>query len=197
MLWKSAALALTSLLVALASYGATQAEIVAEYVRQEIDPKQLVVTLERTACLGSCPVYRIAIKGDGAVEYEGKHFVKVMGIRKGNLHTHEVLKLVNELLRVRFFDAASEYVVRDAINSYDGKLTLNSIVSTDGPSALLQMRIGKHEKRVRLYDNYPQELGAIPQLIDQTVLIEQWIGSYCERPRSSMGPHLQPGECDR
>lgn len=196
MLWKLAALAVSTLLVPLASHGATQAEIVADYVG-EIDPKQLVVTLERTACLGSCPAYRIKIRGNGEVEYEGKRFVKVMGIRKANLHPQEVLKLVNELLRVRFFDAASEYADLDTISSDGGRLTLVSIVTTDGPSALLELRIGKHEKRVRLYDNYPQELGAIPQLIDQTVLIEQWIGSDCERPRSSIGPRIQPGECGR
>jgi hypothetical protein len=170
---------------------------VAEYVRQEIDPKQVVVALERTACLGSCPVYRITITGNGEVEYEGKDLVKVVGIRKGNLRQEEVLKLVNELLRVRFFDAAGEYVVRDAIHSHDGKLTLGSIVTTDGPSAIVRMRIGKHEKRVRLYDNYPPELGAIPDLIDRAVNIEQWIGSYCERPRSPIGPQLSSGECRR
>lgn len=196
MLWKSAALAVTSLLAPLSLFGATQAEILAEHVG-EIDPKQLVVTLERTTCLGSCPAYRITIKGNGEVEYEGKRLVKIVGIRKGHLPGEDALKLVNELLRVRFFDAASEYADRDVIDNNGGKLTVVSIVTTDGPSALLEMKIGKHEKRVRLYDNYPKELGAIPQLIDQTVAIEQWIGSDCERPRSSIGPHVQPGGCNR
>jgi hypothetical protein len=195
--WKSATLALISLSAPLALQGANQAEIVAEHVGQKIGPQQIVVTLERTACLGSCPVYRITITGTGEVEYEGKDLVKVRGIRKGTVHRDAVLKIVNELLRVRIFDAASEYVVRDAITGHDDKLTLSSIVSTDGASALLQLRIGKHEKRVRLYANYPQELGAIPDLIDQTVRIEQWIGSFCERPRSPFGPRLQPGECGR
>jgi hypothetical protein len=123
--------------------------------------------------------------------------VKVTGVRKGNLQQEEVLKIVTELLRVRFFDAAAEYEVRDAIHSYDGKLTLASTIVTDGPTTFLEMRIGEHSKRVRLYSNFPQELGAIPQLIDQIVQVEQWIGSYCERPRSSIGPHFAPGECGR
>lgn len=192
---KSALFLVASLFFSLAAQGATQQEIVAEYSRKEIDPRQIVITLERTACFGSCPSYRVTITGSGEVEYEGRSLVKIVGIRKGTLEKQEVLKLVDELLRAHFFDAASEYATRDMILSQDGRLTLGSTVLTDAPNTFLQVRIGKYGKRVRLYDNYPQELGAIPDRIDQAVDIEQWIGTYCERPRSSMGPPFQPGEC--
>ena len=72
-----------------------------------------------------------------------------------------------------------------------------SILVTDRPSTYLELRIGDHAKRVRLYNNFPKELGAIPTLIDQAVRVEQWIGTDCERPRSSIGPARQAGECER
>ena len=187
-------LAVTS---SMASYGATQQEIVRENLGKEIDPRQIVVTLERTQCLGSCPAYRVTFNGAGEVEYEGKALVKITGVRKATLPQEDVLKIVNELLRVRIFDAASEYDVRDSISSYKGRLTLASIVVTDAPSTYLELRIGDHARRVRLYYNVPKELGAIPDLIDQLVRIEQWIGTDCERPRSPIGPVRPAGECER
>lgn len=124
-----------------ASQAATQQEIVQEQMRKQLDPEQIVVTLERTRCLGSCPAYRVTLTASG-------------------------------------------------------KLTLSQAIVTDGPSTYLELRIANHAKRVRLYSHFPSELGAIPKLIDDTVAIEQWIGTPCERPRSSLRP-MAPGECDR
>lgn len=124
----------------MASYGATQQEIVRKNLGKQIDPRQIVVTLERTQCLGSGPAYRVTLTGDGEVEYEGKALVKITGVRKATLPQEDVLKIVNELLRVRIFDAASEYGVQDSISSYNGRLTLASIVVTDAPSTYLELR---------------------------------------------------------
>lgn len=190
-------LALLAASFSMASHGETQQEIVQKNLRKEIDPRQIVVTLERTQCFGSCPAYRVTLTGAGEVEYEGKALVKVTGVRRTTLPQEEVLKIVNELLRVRIFDAAPEYDSQDSINSNDGNLTLGSIVVSDLSSIYLQLRIGTHAKRVRLYSNVPKELGAIPDLIDQVTNVEQWIGTDCERPRSSMGPTRPAGECER
>ena len=37
----------------------------------------LVITLERTACHGTCPIYKLTIEGNGTVIYEGQDFVQV------------------------------------------------------------------------------------------------------------------------
>jgi hypothetical protein len=47
-----------------------------------IDPKMdssPLITLETSPCRGFCPVYKIAIKNDGHVDFEGLRFVKNMG----------------------------------------------------------------------------------------------------------------------
>lgn len=190
-------LALFAASFSMASHGETQKEIVQKNLRKELDPRQIVVTLERTACFGSCPSYRVTLTGTGDVVYEGKALVKITGTRRATLPREEVLKIVNELLRVKIFDAPPEYDTLDLINSYEGRLTIGSAITTDGPSAYLELRIGADAKRVRLYSHVPKELGAIPALIDQVTDIEQWIGTYCERPRSPMGPALSAGECER
>ncbi len=40
---------------------------------------QPVITLERTACFGACPVYTLSIYADGTVVYNGERFVDVEG----------------------------------------------------------------------------------------------------------------------
>ncbi len=44
--------------------------------------KDVVITLERTQCFGSCPVYKLTVYGDGRVVYEGGGFVKIKGEKK-------------------------------------------------------------------------------------------------------------------
>ena len=39
----------------------------------------IVITLERTICLGECPDYRVEIRGDGRVTYHGENYVAVEG----------------------------------------------------------------------------------------------------------------------
>ena len=38
---------------------------------------KVLATLQRTMCLGTCPVYKLTIYNDGRVEWEGSHYVKV------------------------------------------------------------------------------------------------------------------------
>lgn len=192
----------TSLLVWLTigahdAQSATQAKIVRAHSSVGIDPSDITIALERTVCLGSCPVYRLTITGLGDIEYHGSKYVKTLGVHKAKMHEDDVLKLVNALLRVRFFDAEDDYDGFDLISRHDGRLILGHVMTSDVTPTIVTLRLGKYKKSVRLNSISPHELGNIPQLIDEAVDIERWIGFPCERPRSFVGPHPQPGECDR
>ena len=39
----------------------------------------VLMTLERTACFGTCPIYRVVVFKDGRIEYPGEQYVKVVG----------------------------------------------------------------------------------------------------------------------
>jgi Domain of unknown function (DUF6438) len=180
-----------ALMMATPTLGSTQKEVIAEYYGKEISPSQLVVTMERGTCFGSCPSYRVTIHGTGEVEYEGLNCVVTLGVERGTVSRELALDLVNDLLRAHFFDAPSEYVVLDQIRNSDGRLEVGGPYVSDGPSTYLQLRLGRHENRVRLYNHYPDDLKAITEKIDGAVNIEQWIGSYCERrlmPNACPGP---------
>jgi hypothetical protein len=53
-----------------------------------------VITLERTACFGTCPVYTISILEDGTVLYEGERFVTVTGEQTGEIAPETVAAMV-------------------------------------------------------------------------------------------------------
>src|SRR5262245_27804547 len=55
----------------------------------------LVITLERTACHGTCPIYKLTINGDGTVIYEGQDFVQVKGEQTASLSLDQIQELVS------------------------------------------------------------------------------------------------------
>ena len=47
------------------------------------------ITLERTACFGTCPMYKVTIASDGAVTFQGQRFTKTIGTAKGKITADE------------------------------------------------------------------------------------------------------------
>lgn len=68
-----------------------------------------MVTLERGTCFGTCPSYRVAISGDGAVAFEGKANVdSARGTAR--LTAAQVSALAREFDEHRFFAMDTLYV---------------------------------------------------------------------------------------
>ena len=44
-------------------------------------PPDTLIRLQRTECLGECPIYTVTIDARGTVTYEGEKFVRVIGRR--------------------------------------------------------------------------------------------------------------------
>jgi hypothetical protein len=63
----------------------------------------VVISLERTGCLGSCPSYTVAIHGDGRVVYDGRSHVAVIGHREKNIDQKQVVELLEHIYKIRFF----------------------------------------------------------------------------------------------
>src|SRR5262245_11449445 len=96
-------------------------------------PKDLMITLERTACFGSCPDYKLTITADGAVVFQGRQFVKQEGVTIKSAISQERLKqLIAEFDRVRFFSMEDNYS--------DNRRVCDELW-TDNPSAFTSIRI--------------------------------------------------------
>jgi hypothetical protein len=61
----------------------------------------------------TCPVYKIAIDGEGFVTYEGKHAVHAVGFRKAKIQPSTVRLLVERMLNQGYFDFPESYGVCD------------------------------------------------------------------------------------
>jgi len=59
--------------------------------------KDFSITLERIGCVGSCPDYKITIRGNGTVRYEGHAYVSVEGIRNTTVPVSVVQSLQQKL----------------------------------------------------------------------------------------------------
>ncbi len=129
----------------------------------------IFASLERTACYGYCPIYKLSIHADGRVDYHGEHFVKHKGDAAGRLSPAQLVKLRDAFERAGYFKLAE---------SYDHPQI------TDAPGAITSFTDGGRAKSVP--HNYgdetaPHALGELEAKIDKLVGVEQWIGTDKER----------------
>ena len=125
----------------------------------------LVITLERTACFGTCPVYELTITGDGTVVYQGTDFVEVKGKQTASLDQAQVQELVSA------FEQAHFYALQDTYTNYD---------VTDNPSAIISITYKGESKTVNHYygdKSAPQELYDLEAKIDEIVNSKKWTGN--------------------
>jgi hypothetical protein len=135
--------------------------------RQQVDPAKIkegdlnkvVITLERSQCFGSCPVYSVTIHGDGTVVYKGKRYVKVSGTRRYKIPKEDVKKLVAEFYRIDYFSLKAEYTER--VND-DGTITN----VTDLPGTTTSITINGKRKSVYNYFGGPESLEELEHKID-------------------------------
>ena len=124
----------------------------------------VLASLQRTACLGRCPMYTVTVLRDGTVQWEGKRFVKVVGKAAAKLTPATIAKLIDAFERADYFARKDRYVRYDV---------------TDHPSALTSFDDGKRKKTIAHYHgdrSAPQALDVLEEEIDEIVGTSRWIG---------------------
>jgi hypothetical protein len=129
-----------------------------------------VITLERTACFGSCPVYTISVSLAGEVQYEGRAHVRKMGAATGRVPPERVDSLLSELDRGGYFTFAERYTSPEpACGRY----------ATDSPSLITSVTLRGRTKRIT-HDygcgGAPGALVVLEHRIDEALNSEQWTG---------------------
>jgi hypothetical protein len=137
-----------------------------------------LATIERTACFGWCPIYKLTVFRDGVVEYEGEDFVKTKGKATGRL-APEALAALDELFATHGYLALD-----DAYTDYS---------VTDMPSVNTSYSSGGRTKAIKHYlgdSKAPAALAEVENGIDRIVHVEQWIGTEDEREK--LAQHRAP-----
>ena len=136
-----------------------------EGTAQKAEYPDLLVTIQRDYCFGSCPVYSAIISGDGIVIYTGKDFVKIKGERRYRISREKVKELMNEAIRVNYFSLKNSYTEDEQGRSY-----------TDLPSTTTSVRMNGKSKQVYKYYGAPKELYEFQRKIDEIAGLTRFIG---------------------
>jgi hypothetical protein len=132
--------------------------------------EDVLITLERGSCFGTCPVYRLTVDGAGKVGYEGKAHVAVVGPASAAIPQSEVRRLLAEFDRAGFDQLANRYT--------SGQPSCPSY-APDSPTAITSLTRSGATKRVE-HDygcaDVPRALTALERLIDDVVGSDRWTG---------------------
>jgi uncharacterized protein DUF6438 len=129
-----------------------------------------VITLERAACFGSCPVYRIQVYPSGEVQYDGRAHVRKMGSATGQVKREQVAQLLSEMERAGYLTFAERYT--------PGEPACGRYV-TDSPTVMTSATIAGSTKKVT-HDygcgSAPGALTVLERRIDDLLNSGQWTG---------------------
>jgi hypothetical protein len=107
----------------------------------------LIISLQRTACFGTCPIYKIEIFSDGSGIYTGTRFVENIGITEFNLSETQLNLILTKAEAIGFASMKEEY----------------SEPISDLPTTFIQIK----DKKIRDYTGAPKTLKNLENLIDQ------------------------------
>lgn len=137
---------------------------------RDTDPRTIAIALERTACFGRCPIYRVDIDDTGLVLYQGTAFVAHAGADSARVTPERVVELVEAADRLGYFDLADSYRMDDpTCPEY----------FTDAPSIILSVSAHGRTKRVEVDQGcvgFPSAVPELAQLIDEAAGVHRWIG---------------------
>ena len=108
---------------------------------------ELIISLQRTACFGTCPIYKIEIFSDGSGVYSGTRFVENIGNTKFSLSEKQLNLILTQADTIGFRNMKKEY----------------SEPISDLPTTFIQIK----DKRIRDYTGAPKTLKDLENLIDQ------------------------------
>jgi hypothetical protein len=130
-----------------------------------------LLSLERSACYGPCPVYSITVYSDGRIVYRGVSFVKLVGEATGHAEVATIDTLRREIRRARLWSLRER-----CCDCYD---------MTDQPGVKISYDFGFGQRgRVDHYHGCsaaPTWLGNLEDRIDEILDTDRFIGNSVER----------------
>lgn len=124
---------------------------------QRATPDNTEIMLQRTGCLGMCPAYKVTIRGNGLVVYEGRDYVHTRGIRTGKISSSAFQALVQKFMDAKFFDMRGGGIANDA------------------PIETVSFTFDGRRNEVKEGCACPSDLVKLEDEIDKTAGSERWV----------------------
>ena len=130
----------------------------------------VLITLARTPCFGTCPVYSLTLSADGTVRYDGRRHVRHVGSATARIGADSVAALLDAFRSADYFALADQYT--------RGAPTCPRW-TTDSPSAITSLTLRGRAKRIE-HDygctGVPSALTELERTIDVLVGSSRWTG---------------------
>lgn len=148
------------------------------------------ISLERTGCFGSCPIYVVTLYQDGAVRFEGRDYVKKKGVFVKRVDRAAVERLFEKAESIGFWQLQDTYAISKEVKKGDDAII--ELPPTDLPTRYVTLRTAKKMKRVQDYWGAPAELRELERLIDATAGVAEWVGHNVTAEDPSKTPEPAP-----
>jgi ankyrin repeat protein len=123
---------------------------------------EVVITLQRTGCYGTCPSYTVTVGTDGMV-FEGGGFIVAPGRHRDTIDQDEVRKLAENFVAADFYSMDATY----------------SASVTDNPTYFISIAIDGHTKKVTDYvgswEGMPAVVTKLEEEVDALAGTQRWI----------------------
>jgi hypothetical protein len=147
-------------------------------------PSSFEITMERTACFGTCPIYKVSIDGDGRVRWHGEQHVVAIGERRATVPPKRIAEIRRMLESVQFWkrdqrgdlvDPQPECVRTGTTTSCS--LSKSITICSDTSSAIITVRENRTEKHTVTNDHCDESpLDELESMIDDIARTSAWIG---------------------
>ena len=115
--------------------------------------KEVIITQQRLACLGTCPVYVAKIYSDGSVMFTGEQYVPKTGETEFKITKKELESIVADFESLNFFSLEDSYTAN----------------ISDGMTTYISYKKGETEKRIMDYHGAPEGLRELEEKIQSTL----------------------------
>jgi len=127
-------------------------------VSKNYPEENILISMEKTACRGHCPVYSIIIYKNGFARFEGKEHVNKIGEYKTKISKDELNRLSELFEENDFFNFENSY----------------TSLYKDLPTTYIYFSFKGKSKRIKDYDGAPEKLKEIEKEIAKLIDSLKW-----------------------
>jgi hypothetical protein len=129
-----------------------------------VDLTKVKITLHRSGCEGTCPIYTVTIHGDGRVVLAAGAYALLPGTHEDRIAPANVAALFAQFKKAGFFNLHSEYVLKDTY---------------DAPEYVLTVDTGQRQKSVTDYlgvaAGMPKAVTELEKAVDKAAGTDRWL----------------------
>ena len=150
----------TKIVEATSSVEITPKGVQTSHIPEGMD-SNLIISLQRTACFGQCPVYKVEIFKDGTVKYKGTAYIKKRGQHEAIASEAFIKNIQQKAAVINYMTLSDKYPNAD-----------NMI--TDIPSTISYIRIGEEGKMIINNFDAPKELIEFERWLEKEIDGLEW-----------------------